>query len=217
MAWAIAADGTTTSVTNVPGTTSIDSVLVIVGTGNLLIACGAWDSTTLVTCADTKGNSWTRLALTGPSQQVFIFYAVANGTGSTTITISGTSVAFATLFSTERSGNASAPFAASSSYTNGAFTVAKNPLVGHLVLARRDDTLLIVLGDIRASVGTLTVGTGYTMRKTSANATVMEDQVATLAGNYSPEFVNGGTQEAYVLAAAFMAPQTGVKTIILKR
>jgi hypothetical protein len=210
----IVTNGTSNSNAATP-VTSLASTLVVAKANNLLIVCGAWGSTTDATISDTAGNSWTLVNGKTSTGQYYVFWALSNGTGSTTITVSGASSTYNSIYSTEYDDANSSPYD-TNSFT---FGVANNtnPMDGSVITTAVNNELLIVVGDIAQLPPALTDRTNFTLRKTNSdNAQVMEDAKADLAGNYTPSFTASSTAQNWGILAVAFKPKA-VKTKLLKR
>ena len=184
--------------------------------GDLNVLIVAWgDSTsTVASVVDSKGNTYAAAgAITASSgnESQQIFYAknvVAASAGANTVTVTfSNSVIQAEVRMAEYSGiDTAAPLDGFS----GAVGTGLTQNSGSLTTTNAND--LLVAGNGLASV-TTAAGTGYTLRMTTGEGEILEDETVATAGSYSA----GSTQQTsgywLIQVAAFKAAATAAPTI----
>ena len=184
--------------------------------GDLNVVIVAWgDSTsTVASVVDSKGNTYAAAgAITASSgnESEQIFYAknvVAASAGANTVTVTfSNSVIQAELRMAEYSGiDTTSPLDGFS----GAVGTGLTQNSGSLTTTNAND--LLVAGNGLASV-TTAAGTGYTLRMTTGEGEILEDEAVTTAGSYSASSTQQTSGYWLIQVAAFKAAAAAAPTI----
>ena len=201
-----------------PGTASSMSLAFssVQTAGDLNVVIVAWgDSTsTVASVVDSKGNTYAAAgAITASSgnESEQIFYAknvVAASAGANTVTVTfSNSVIQAELRMAEYSGiDTVAPLDGFS----GAVGTGLTQNSGSLTTTNAND--LLVAGNGLASV-TTAAGTGYTLRMTTGEGEILEDEIVSTAGSYSASSTQQTSGYWLIQVAGFKAAATAAPTI----
>jgi hypothetical protein len=151
----------------------------VVASGNLLIVQhSGGDGTNTPTISDTAGNTWTP-ATNSPSKDatngssISVWTAIANGTGSTTVTIGNAAASFRNTSIEEWSGNATSSVNdQGSGATNVAGQTGTDQMVGNSITPSVDNCLvktwILDNAGTHDTTAIYAAGTGFTLRPTAS-------------------------------------------------
>lgn len=181
--------------------------------GNLLYAVGSFSVNQTPTIADSRGSTWTLIGVTwnaGEEVGVARWWALANGTGPNTVTVSYPSNSQSSkIYVHEAAGLASvSPLDGTGSAAGGFFGIETDALSSGAFTTSQADSYVISAALCTSSV-TLTEGTGFTRRYSGAVNRVGGETRVVAAGSVAGTWTLSSGSVAVVAADAFKAAASG--------
>src|SRR5206468_663501 len=190
-------------------------------TGNLIVVAVTWgdNAAPSIRATDTLGNTY---AITindfdpGNRQGLAILYAPNIRAGANTVTVTlGTTGGYRRIMVSEYSGIATtAPFDVAAHNRAGGTTAANGVTSTAATTTANGDLIFGVAMDDSGSFGTITAGTGFTVRATlNAMDMAIEDRIQATAGSVAATFTFSRADIYFAQMAAFKAAAGGGGTL----